>query len=352
VVWSEHFAEALLHARAGGTRIAMVRLAALNVAVVAVLAGVHGGRTALVAGGGTLLAVVVLAHAAALFRRIRHALPTRLGDTVWFYVAAATALVAATGLGMLLAGDAAGSGDAYRAIRLAHAHLNVLGWIGLSVLGTQFTLWPTVLRTRMAGSVRTAARWSFLLSACGLAVAAAGLLARQQAVAVGGLAGYAAGLGTALWPFAWTLRQRRPHNAASWMLAAGMTWFTVAVAADLAAVATAPAVVDLDLRIGRLVPVVAVGFGLQVLTGALTYLLPAVWGRGAHGNRTLTRILELGWPARVAALNAGVAAVAAGAAGHWVTAAGQVLIGLALGSFAILAAAALAWRVRNRMTAG
>ena len=31
-----------------------------------------------------------------------------------------------------------------------------------------------------------------------------------------------------------------------------------------------------------------------------------VFGRGAAGNRRLTRILELGWPLRVGAVNLGV----------------------------------------------
>jgi nitrite reductase (NO-forming) len=76
----------------------------------------------------------------------------------------------------------------------------------------------------------------------------------------------------------------------------GTAWFALAVVADLAALLGSDRVVDLDGRLGRLVPAVAVGFVLQTLTGALTYLLPAVWGRGAHGNRTLTRALEVGWP--------------------------------------------------------
>jgi hypothetical protein len=42
-------------------------------------------------------------------------------------------------LGLWLASGVAGSVDAYRAMRLAHVHLNVLGWVGLSVVGTQFT---------------------------------------------------------------------------------------------------------------------------------------------------------------------------------------------------------------------
>jgi nitrite reductase (NO-forming) len=58
-------------------------------------------------------------------------------------------------------------------------------------------------------------------------------------------------------------------------------------------------------RVARLVPAVAAGFVLQTLVGALTYLLPVVFGRGAWGNRRLTGILELAWPLRVARSTSG-----------------------------------------------
>jgi nitrite reductase (NO-forming) len=82
---------------------------------------------------------------------------------------------------------------------------------------------------------------------------------------------------------------------------------------------------------------VVAGFALQTLTGALTYLLPVVFGRGAAGNRRLTGILERGWPARVAAVNLGVLVLAAG----WWPAVGWWLVGLGLASFVPLAVAAL-----------
>jgi hypothetical protein len=80
----------------------------------------------------------------------------------------------------------------------------------------------------------------------------------------------------------------------------------------LSSLAASPRVVDLDGRVARLVPVVVAGFALQTLTGALTYLLPVVFGRGAWGNRRLAGILELGWPLRVAAVNLGVLGLVAG----------------------------------------
>lgn len=344
VVWSEHFAAALLHTPPGSPGAGMARLAALNAAVLAVLTGVQSGRPVLLTAGALLLAAVLLVHAATLAVAIDRSLAARMGELVWFYVAAGAALIAAAGLGVLLAGGVTASADDYRAMRLAHAHLNVLGWIGLAVIGTQFTLWPTILRTRMASGTRGAAAAAFPLMVGGLAVAAAGLLGQWRWLALTGLSGYAAGMCAGLAPFARTVVKRPPRGAAAWMLGLGILWFALAVAADLVALLGAGRVVDVDGRLGRLVPVVAVGFGLQVLAGALTYLLPTVLGRGAYGNRKLTALLETAWPGRVAALNAGVAAVALGPAGGAVTRAGWVLIGLGLGSFVLLVAVALAGR--------
>ena len=344
VVWSEHFAAALLRAPPVPERLATARALALNLGIVAVLGGVQSGRTALAAAGACLVGGVVLGHALVLALRIGRALPSRLGGTVWYYVAAAAALLAGMGLGLWLAGGVAGSADAHRALRLAHVHLNVLGWVGLAVVGTQFTLWPTVLRTRMEPGLELAIRRALPPLAGGLAVAAGGLAAQQRLVALAGLAAYGAGLGVALVPFVRTARRRPPRTAAAWMLGAGMAWLVVAVVADLGALATSPGVADLDGHLSRLVPVVVAGFALQTLTGALTYLLPVVFGRGAWGNRRLTGILELGWPPRVAAVNLGVLALVAGlppALGWW-------LAGLGLGSFVPLAVVALAAGARRR----
>jgi nitrite reductase (NO-forming) len=214
--------------------------------VVAVLGGVDADRPGLVAAGALLVGAVVLAHAITLASRIGRALAGRLVQTVWFYVAGAAALLAGMGLGVLLAGGATRSADAYQAMRLAHVHLNLLGWIGLAVVGTQFTLWPTVLRTRLVPGVEWAVRWSLPPLVVGLAAATAGLAGQQRAVALAGLTIYAAGLAFALVPFVRTALRRPPHTAASWMLGAGMAWLAVAVAADLAALAASPRVVDLN----------------------------------------------------------------------------------------------------------
>jgi nitrite reductase (NO-forming) len=136
------------------------------------------------------------------------------------------------------------------------------------------------------------------------------------------------------------------------MLAAGVAWFALAVVTDLVWLLGTDRVVDLDGQLGRLVPAVAVGFGLQVLAGALSFLLPVVWGGGPWGNRRLTRLLEAGWQARVVALNLGVALRTFGPRDGWPAELAWWLIGLGVGSFVLLAGAALAWRAVGRVDAG
>src|SRR5215211_4415514 len=118
---------------------------------------------------------------------------------------------------------------------------------------------PTLLRTRMVAGVERAVRWSLATMVVGLAATTVGLLGQVRVVALAGLAGYAAGLAVALGPFLRTMLRRRPHTAASWMLAAGLGWLAFSVVVDLVTLAGSPQVVDLDQRIDRLVPAVVAG---------------------------------------------------------------------------------------------
>jgi hypothetical protein len=179
---------------------------------------------------------------------IGRALPSRLGNTVWFYVAAVAAVVSGMGLGLWLAGGVAGSADAYRAMRLAHVHLNVLGWIGLAVVGTQFTLWPTVLRTRMMPGLDRAVGWSLPPLVVGLAVVVAGLLTQRRVVALAGLAGYTVGLAFAVGLFVRTAR----GTAHGVLDGAGM--LVHGRGRGRPCRRRQPRVVDLDGRVARLVP--------------------------------------------------------------------------------------------------
>jgi nitrite reductase (NO-forming) len=311
----------------------------LNVGILAVLAGVATDHPVLTTAGAGVVAAVIGVHLAGLVRLGRRALQTRFGTITRFYVAAGVFLLAGIVFGTLLAtGHARGVWDGR--LHAAHVHTNVLGWVALTVLGTEFTLWPTALRTRMVEGTKDAAHRTLALTVVGLTATIAALLAGSTLGAAAGLVLYAAGLVTALIPLVRTAVQRHPHTAATWLLAAGTTWLAVAVVADVVIMLRAPAVEAVAVPLDRLVPVLLVGFVGQVLTGALTFLLPVVLGRGPAGARQATATLEQAWLPRIVAVNLGVLGLAVSGP-SWLTALGWTLVVAALGAFVLLAASLL-----------
>ena len=309
LVWTEHFAVALLHARLPGARWSDARLAGANLAVAGLLAGVWTAVPALTAAAALLLVAVSVAQLVMLVRLGRGSLGGRLKPVVAYYRAATLALVAGAVLGWPLASGTAGA-DRYAGLRLAHVHVTLLGWIGLPVLGTLFMLWPTVVGVRMREESTRAARRTLWLSGGGLAVAVAGQAHGLRWAGAAGLAGYLAGVALAARLFARTVRGRQgrpPVSAAAMaMLAAAVGWLVVGAGADLALLATRP-VADVRPAFDTLVPLLLVGFVGQVLMGALTYLLPVVLSRGPAERAAVRRLSEAAWPVRTAALNLGVA---------------------------------------------
>ncbi|KUO20059.1 multicopper oxidase domain-containing protein [Streptomyces dysideae] len=306
VVWSEHFAVALLHAAPPDRRWSDARLAGVNAGAAGVLAGVWADLPLLTGAGCALLVTAIGAHLVVLVRMGRGALGGRLAPVVGFYRAAAAGLIAGAVLGWLLATGKAGP-QHYAGLRLAHVHVTLLGWIGLPVLGTLFMLWPTVLGVRMAERTTRVARWVLALTGGGLLTSVAGAAGGWRGAAVAGVGCYTAGVTVASVLFARTVRQRRPVSAAAaWMLGAAVGWLVVGLVADLALLAGRDLAAAAD-GVGSLVPLLLVGFVAQVLVGALTYLLPIVLGSGPKERAALRAVLERGWPVRLGALNLGVA---------------------------------------------
>lgn len=346
-VWSRHFAQALLHARQGSERSALLRLAVLNAGVVAVLAGVSAAVPALFLAGAALLVSAVAAHVASLAAMVKSAsaLAGRLGVLVWYYIAAGAALAAGSTLGGVLAAGWVHSVPLEAAVTLAHAHLNLLGWLGLAIIGTQFMLWPTVLRTRMSEDAPRAARRVLVITIGGLAMATAALLATPYInaahwLAAAGMSCYLAGTAISLVPAIGEMRARPPHTAPAWALLAGNAWLLGALGADVAALAAG--LNNADQMLGNLlVPVLGVGVTGQILLGALTFLLPVTVGGGPAGNRRLTAILEYGWRSRAAIGNAGVLALVTLPSVHGLRVAAWTAVLAGFGTFPVLAAAAL-----------
>ncbi|MFE6287737.1 multicopper oxidase domain-containing protein [Streptomyces sp. NPDC057877] len=342
VIWSEHFATALLHAQPPDERWSTARLAAVNVAVAGLLTGVWADLPVLTGAACALLLAAVTAHLVVLVRMGRGALGGRLAPVVGYYRAATAALLGGAVLGWLLASGHAGPGS-YAGLRLAHVHLTLLGWIGLPVLGTLFMLWPTVLGVRMSERTTNAVRRVLLPTGGGLLVAVVGLAAGWRWAAVAGVVGYGAGVAVSVELFARTLPGRKPVSAAAaWMLGAAVGWLCVGVVADAGILAARPLAEAQD-PVGTLVPVLLVGMVAQVLIGALTYLLPVVLGTGPRERAALRAVLERGWPVRLIALNAGVALLAL--PGPFGTT-GLALVALAAAAFLALTVTVMARGVR------
>ena len=305
MVWSTHFAQALLKTppHLDDRRSQTVRLSLLLAGTTAVLIGVPSGRWPLVVAGAVLVGAAVTWHAVALLRRLHAALPGRFRVTIRYYLLAALALLAGATFGSLLARGPAD--EAHARLLLAHSLTMVLGWLGLTVTGTLVTLWPTMLRTAIHPAAERVATRVLPALALALVAIAGGALAGEREVLVAGLVGYAVALSVWAWPALRPARVAPPRQFSVWSVAAGVLWL-VAVLVVLAVQAATGPLTALVNDYGPVAAMFAVGFLLQVLTGALSYLIPSVVGGGSHVVRAGRARFETAAAARVIVVNAGL----------------------------------------------
>lgn len=252
VVWSQHFSDALLRTAPPRHLAAKIgpRLVVLNAGALLVVVGMLADTWALTAIGAAAVIIVAAAHAGLLVAQMRRSLPARFAATVRFYVAAATLLTVGAGIGAVLARGV--SGPLHERLHLAHLALNVLGWIGLTVLGTLITLWPTVLGTRI-----------------------------DQATAT-------------------------PTTYASMSIGAGLTWWAAGLVIIAVGSVIAPTWEDFAATLDYVAPFLAAGFAAQVLLGALSYLVPTALGGGPARSRASHREFDRGAVFRIVVINAGL----------------------------------------------
>ena len=306
LIWSTHFAAALLRLPdVSSRRGEAVRLGLFNTGAVTVVGGMATDRWAAVLAGSVAVATAAGWHAVVLLRRMRRALPSRFGATVHYYVAAGALLPIGVALGVIMAPDDL-TEPVHARVALAHVAVNLLGWMGLTVVGTLVTLWPTMLRTRVADGAERAARRALPVLVASLAVVATGALTGSRAAAVAGIVGYLAGLTIAGRPLVEETRRRRPTSYATWSVLAGLIWLTGSVAALAIIVATAADWEQAADTADRLAAPLLVGFAAQVLLGALSYLIPVVLGGGPSVARATTAVLDTARAARVTIVNVGL----------------------------------------------
>jgi nitrite reductase (NO-forming) len=305
-VWSSHFADALLRRRATAVsrRWQAVRMVALNVGVLTVVAGMVGAAWILTLAGSLIVGSAAAAHGIALARQARAALPSRFGATVGYYIYASLALPIGAGLGAVLARDPLEPW--HGRLVVAHVALNLLGWVGLTVMGTLVTLWPTMLRTRIAAGAERVARQALPILVCSVLIAAASALAGSQALAAAGVAGY---LGGALWaarPLAKVTLAKAPSAYATWSVMAALIWLMASLLGLFTVLVTSATWQLVTDRLWLLIIPLAAGFAAQILLGALSFLVPVVLGGGPNILRGTQARMDRGNALRVVLINAGL----------------------------------------------
>lgn len=306
LVWSQHFADTLLRRPApGGRAFHGIRLLGHTVGAGLVVAGMVTGWWPLVLAGGVVVALVVTAHAVTLLLQSRGALPARFAPLVRYYIAAGLSLVVGVGIGVVMARVALPDGLHDR-LYPAHLAFNLLGWVGLTVVGTVILLWPTVLHTRVSDAVDAMARRSLWLCIGGLVVLGVASLLDLRSLFAVGVFIYLVGVGFVVVEGIQQARRSTQWTFASWSIAAALGWFLFCTIAFGVVIVQAPSWVDAASGIGWLVGPFAAGFAAQVLLGALSYLLPVVLGGGPEQSRRTALELNRASLYRVAVVNLGI----------------------------------------------
>lgn len=255
-------------------------LAALGTATV--LVGVSTSLAALVWIGATALAAALLLLAWSIRQSVARSLLRRFDLSSRFYLVAFGCGVVGVTLGGVLGSGVAGA--SFARVRLVHAHLNLVGLVGLTIIGTLPTFLPTVAHHRaVSGREATVAWW---LSVAAALLLGLGLVAGEPAVGAGSLAAGTAAL-LILAGVLIRLWDRGRRKVPFLQVTAGVLWLSAWAIAD----GVRLLVGDTPELVGMWTAVVVVAGIGQVLAGSLAYLLPVLAGPplGANSERMTGR---------------------------------------------------------------
>src|SRR5699024_7241065 len=336
------FAQALLKTppTLDDRRVQSWRLWLLLAGTTVVLIGVPTALWGLVILGGTLVALAVIWHGVQLVRRLRRALPGRFRITIAYYLSACAMLPVGITFGVLLARGGAGHGR----LLVGHTMVNLLGWVGLTVIGTLLTLWPTILRARVDERAERWAKQALPVLVGALVVVVAGVLADVRALAVAGIVLYI--LGVCWWGRALIrpARARPPRSFPAASVGAALLWLLVGLVVVAVTVAGSTSWSEVAGAFGPATAIFVAGTAAPVLLGALSYLLPVGLVSGPAALKAAAGKFDAYGAARIAVTNLGLLLCLLPVP-SWVRVACSVCVLVGLASFLpILVAAVLARR--------
>ncbi len=337
VTWSDHFVSALLWARSQNRSRQRTIISLLNVGIVGVLFSVSKHAHVILILSALMMVGVIAFYLRGITGLVKASLNKRFKGVVAFYQAAAFMILAGMTLGVIDAFK--GDEDIWQPrITLAHLHANLLGWVGLTIIGTLVTLWPTVLRTQMHEKAIANAKLGLKFLITGIVGSIVGSLINQPSILAVSVAIYLVGSIVTLAPAAILLRRRLPDRSSSWMLFSGVIGLAVLLTSEIIVVFADRTSEKILTSIESHLLLIFTLWLLPILLGALTYLLPVVLGRSPASNRTLESTLNYGWKWRIFILPLSSLFQILPSRFHNV---GRVLAALALGIFLMLSLIAM-----------
>lgn len=312
--------------------------ALMNVGTIGVLIGFWLQNYTIVGVSGLLVLMAFLSLLTDAIRQSRRSLMSP-SLNLWFYGIALVALLGGLSIGLAMAFRAfpvafLGQG------RLAHIHLNLLGFVTLTIIGTMHNLFPTVLNTKLHSP--RLARVAFFILPSAVVLLVSGFLLSNLWVQIG--AGVMLLVGVLLYSYnilrTW-IDAGCPSNIATdhFLLA---TLFLVLVVPTGILVSVnflwdPPGVPFGRLHLVAYTHLALIGFILQTIFGALSHLLPmslAVSRVPSNKKRgpyltTLTTIVERWRVVQVSTLTLGTIGLALVAALVWQDSLGSAVVQIA-----------------------
>lgn len=298
VTWSEHFVGALLWSRPVNRVRQLSVLIILNAGIVGVLAGVSMEINWLVVLSAIVIALIISFYLQGVNRFMKESLNKKFIGAIRYYQVAGVSILFGIYFGTNVVFISKDDPLEPRFV-LAHLHTNLMGWVGITMIGTLVTLWPTILRTPMHPRALTAASHGLKFLTAGLILVVGAALIDNRALYVLGDFLYLVGVLVALIPSAQLVRKRIPDRASSWMISMGIfgLFILLILDAQIALTKETPEEI-LEVIEGHALALFTLWL-LPIFLGALMYLLPVVLGRGPKVNRELERIINYGWHWRI-----------------------------------------------------
>jgi nitrite reductase (NO-forming) len=298
VAWTNHFVSALLWARGHDYRRQFTVLILLNIGIVGVLVAVTMHIGWLIIASATLVGAIIVFHLLGIVLQVKQSFNKRFVPVVRYYQWAALFLIVGITLGVL--DTFKGDGDRWQSrIALAHLHANLLGWVGLTIIGTLVTLWPTVLGTQIHTSAVSQARKGLTVLLPGVIGAILSALFEQRIILAISLIIYLLGVVIALTPSIFVLQTKMPHGASSWMLLSGIFGLLLLLLGDFIIVLSNQSSEKTLAAIEAHILLIFTLWLFPTLLGSLMFLLPVVLGRGPTSTRAFGQNMNLGWHWRI-----------------------------------------------------